>query len=209
MPINKYEYIFTTLKNHPLEVFDIIASALTTFKYRYLKRCIEKGVIVRKHTQVINYGNVQIGEHSILQDNIYIRAGVNGRVILGKGCMVNSFCRFFGHGGIEIGEHTQIGPGVTLTTTGHNYLENDMSEEFAKITLGKRVWLGANVTILPGVTIGDNTVIGAGSVVTKNLPSDCVAVGVPARVVKTIKPAGNGRNKVNGDHFGDTSERIC
>ena len=102
MPINKYEYIFTTLKNHPLEVFDIIASALTTFKYRYLKRCIEKGVIVRKHTQVINYGNVQIGERSILQDNIYIRAGVDGRVILGKGCMVNSFCRFFGHGGIEI-----------------------------------------------------------------------------------------------------------
>ena len=56
-----------------------------------------------------------------------------------------------------------------------------------KVVIGKNVWIGAHATILPGVTIGDNCVIGAGAVVSKDIPSDCVAVGVPARVVKKIE----------------------
>jgi len=186
MPIDKYKYVTTIIKTNPGEIFDVLGSILTTIKYRYLKRCIGRGVIVRKNTEIINYANVKIGDGSILQDHVYIRAGANGKVILERGCMVNSFCRFFGHGGIQIGEYSQIGPGVTITTTDHDYLKNDMAESFHKVTIGKKVWIGANVTVLSGVTIGDNTVVGAGSVVTKDIPENSLAVGVPAKVVKII-----------------------
>jgi acetyltransferase-like isoleucine patch superfamily enzyme len=186
MGIDKLDYIADVLKTNPGELLDIIASAFTTFKFRFLKRCASKGTIIRKKTQIINYANVRIGDNCIFQDFVYIRAGAHGKVIFRNNCMVNSFCRFFGHGGIEIGAHSQLGPGVTITTTAHDYTTDDLSEVFKKVTIGKKVWIGANVTILPGVSVGDNTVIGAGSVVTKNLPPDSIAVGVPAKVIKRI-----------------------
>jgi acetyltransferase-like isoleucine patch superfamily enzyme len=184
MGIDKFDYIFGVLRTNPGDLPDIIASALTTFKYRFVKRCSAKGTIIRKKTQIINYANVRIGENCIFQDFIYIRAGVRGNVTFMNNCMVNSFCRLFGHGGIEIGEHSQLGPGVTITTTAHDYEKDDLQEIFKKVTIGKRVWIGANVTILPGVTIGDNAVVGAGSIVTKDIPSDSIAVGVPAKVIR-------------------------
>ena len=140
--------------------------------------------VVRKRTQIINCTNVTIGEHCILQDFIYIRAGAHGNISFGNHCMINSFCRFFGHGGIEVGEYCQFGSGVTITTTEHNYSEKSLSETYKKVIIGNRVWVGTNVTILPGVTIGNNTVVGAGSVVTKDLPPNSVAVGVPAQIIK-------------------------
>jgi acetyltransferase-like isoleucine patch superfamily enzyme len=187
MPVDIKNYIIRVLKTNPGSIFEIIDSVITTVKFRYIKHCIGRNTIIRRRTEIINYANVRIGEESILQDFVYIRAGVNGKVDLGRGCMVNSFCRFFGHGGIEIGDFSQIGPGVTITTTDHDYTREDMAEIFKKVIIGKRVWIGANVTILPGVCIGDRTVIGAGSVVTKDLPSNSIAVGVPAKVIKKIE----------------------
>ena len=64
----------------------------------------------------------------------------------------------------------------------------DKWEAASPITIGHNVWLGGGVIVLPGVTIGDNTVVGAGSVVTRDLPPDVVAVGNPARVVRTVEP---------------------
>ena len=186
MGINKRDYIVTVLKKNPIEIFEILSSVLTTLKFRFIKPCIGKKSIIRRKTQIINYKNVKIGDNCILQDFIYIRAGANGKVILKNGCMVNSFCRFFGHGGIEIGDNSQLGPGVTITTTDHDYRKENLNEIFKKVTIGKRVWIGANVTILPGITIGDNCVVGAGSVVTKDLPSNSVAVGVPVKVIKVF-----------------------
>lgn len=191
MPINKYSYILTLLKTNPGELFDVLGSALTTFQYRYIRRCIGKNTIIRQRTVIRNYANVSIGEGSILQDFVYIRAGIQGKVVLGKGCMVNSFCRLFGHGGIEIGDNAQLGPGVTITTTEHDYSHTDKSETFNKVIIGTRAWIGANATILPGVTIGENTVVGAGSIVSKDLPPNVVAVGVPARVIKEINGLDN------------------
>lgn len=190
MPINKNQFLLSLLRTNPGEIFDVLSSILTTFEYRYLKRCAGKNTIIRQKTVIRNYANVRIGEGSILQDFVYIRAGIQGKVILGKGCMVNSFCRMFGHGGIEIGDNAQIGPGVTITTTDHDYSQVDMSEKFKKVTIGERAWIGANTTILPGVTIGENTVVGAGSVVTKDLPANVIAVGVPAKIIKEIQKGG-------------------
>ncbi|RPI87625.1 MAG: sugar O-acetyltransferase [Chloroflexi bacterium] len=194
MPINKYQFIVTLLKTNPGELFDVLGSALTTFEYRFIKRCIGKNTIIRQKTVIRNYANVKIGEGSILQDYVYIRAGVQGSIVLGKGCMVNSFCRIFGHGGIEIGNYAQLGPGVTITTTDHDYNQSNRSETFKKVTIGSRAWIGANATILPGVTIGENTVVGAGSIVSKDLPPNVVAVGAPARVIKEIDVPGNSNN---------------
>ncbi len=126
---------------------------------------------------------MHIGQRCLLQDAVYIRAGTEGSVTLGDRCALNSFTRLFGHGSIEVGDDTQLGPGSLITTTDHDY-GADLEVRFRPVVIGKRVWIGANVTILPGVTIGDLAVIGAGSVVTKDIPAGCVAAGVPARVIK-------------------------
>lgn len=90
---------------------------------------------------------------------------------------------------IYIGSHTMIGPGVIIATAGHPVLPILREQEYqynAPIHIGSNCWLGAGVIVLPGVTIGDNTVIGAGSVVTKDIPSDVVAVGAPCMVMRPI-----------------------
>ncbi len=186
MPIDKRSYFVSIVKRNPSELLRIVGSAVTTFKYRYIKCCAAPGAVIMRNTRIINSVNVEIGKRCILQDFVYIRAGIDGKVRLGEECMVNSFCRFFGHGGIEVGRNCQFGPGVTVTTTEHDYMEHDLQESFKKVTIGERVWIGANVTILGGARIGDNTVVGAGSVVTNDLPPNSVAVGVPARVIRTI-----------------------
>ena len=90
---------------------------------------------------------------------------------------------------ITIGEDCQIGPNVQLLTPIHP-LEpgprRDKLEAARPITLRDNVWLGGGVIVCPGVTIGDNSVIGAGAVVTKDIPANCVAVGNPARVIREI-----------------------
>jgi maltose O-acetyltransferase len=88
---------------------------------------------------------------------------------------------------ITIGEDVQVGPNVQFLTPTHP-LEPDLRrakyEAAQPITIGNNVWLGGGVIILPGVSIGDNTVVGAGAVVTKDLPGNVVAVGNPARVIR-------------------------
>ncbi|ANQ47955.1 sugar O-acetyltransferase [Flammeovirga yaeyamensis] len=90
---------------------------------------------------------------------------------------------------VEIGYHVFIAPNVLIATAGHpvDPIERSNGVEFGKpIKIGNRVWIGGNVVILPGVTIGDNVTIGAGSVVTKDIPSNTVAVGNPCKVIKHI-----------------------
>ncbi|WP_122034748.1 sugar O-acetyltransferase [Aliivibrio sp. EL58] len=90
---------------------------------------------------------------------------------------------------VTIGEYVQIGPNVVISTAGHPF---DLAERVLPIAtgnpivIGDNVWIGANSVILDGVTIGNRSIIGAGSIVTKDIPSDCVAVGNPCRVIKSI-----------------------
>lgn len=90
---------------------------------------------------------------------------------------------------ITIGHHVMIGPNVTLTTAGHP-IDPTTRKRIAQfnipITVEDNVWIGANVVVLPGVTIGENSVIGAGSIVTKDVPANVVAVGNPCRVLREI-----------------------
>lgn len=90
---------------------------------------------------------------------------------------------------IYIGHHVMIAPNVTITATGHPVhpeLRKNGTQFSIPVRIEDDVWIGANVVILPGVTIGKNSVIGAGSVVTKNIPENVVAVGNPCRVLREI-----------------------
>lgn len=92
---------------------------------------------------------------------------------------------------VRIGHHCFIGPNVSIYTACHplDPDERNKAVEWAEpVTIGDSVWIGGSVTICPGVAIGDNVVIGAGSTVVKDIPSNCVAAGNPARVVKHLDP---------------------
>jgi acetyltransferase-like isoleucine patch superfamily enzyme len=188
--LDKFTYLVRVIKTNPFELCRLLCIGLTTAKYRYIKRCIGKGTIVGVRTEIINSANVRIGNDCLLQDAIYMRAGIEGRITIGDRAALNSFCRLFGHGSIEIGEDTQIGPGSLITTTEHDY-HHALATQFKRIVIGRGVWIGANVTILPGIEIGDFAVVGAGSVVMKSIPPRCVALGVPARILKRLDESSN------------------
>lgn len=111
---------------------------------------------------------------------------------VGKNFYCNVDAVFLDTNWITIGNNVKIGPRVNLLTAGHPIDASVRVSmlEFAKpITIGDNTWLGGNVTVLPGVSIGSNTVVGAGSVVVHDLPDNVVAVGNPARVLRVISDA--------------------
>ncbi|KRL39158.1 sugar O-acetyltransferase [Liquorilactobacillus uvarum] len=108
---------------------------------------------------------------------------------LGKNFYANYDSIFLDIAPISIGDNVLFGPRVGLYTAGHPLVpsvRNEYLEYGHPIKIGNNVWLGGNVVICPGVTIGDNAVIGAGAVVTKNIPADVIAAGVPARPIREI-----------------------
>ena len=116
------------------------------------------------------------------------------------GCQISVGKRFFANFGftvldearVTIGDDCFIGPNVSIYTACHSTdpVERNSRREWARpVSIGNNVWIGGSVTILPGVTIGHNVTIGAGSVVVGDIPSDCVAVGNPCKVVKRLCPS--------------------
>ena len=100
---------------------------------------------------------------------------------------VNACCHFQDHGGVTIGDGCQIGHNVVFATLNHGLSpEKRKSTCPAPIVLGKNVWVGSNATILQGVTIGDNAVVAAGAVVTKDVAANTIVGGVPAKFIKAI-----------------------
>jgi acetyltransferase-like isoleucine patch superfamily enzyme len=104
---------------------------------------------------------------------------------LGRGVFINLACRFQDTGGITIGDGTLIGHGSTLTTLNH-HVDPDRRADMmpAPIRIGRKAWLGAAVTVVPGVTIGDGAIVGAGAVVTKDVPANAIIAGVPAKLIR-------------------------
>ena len=116
---------------------------------------------------------------------IYTDFGKN--IKIGKDVFVNSGCCFQDQGGVTLGDGCLVGHNVVFATLDHDKRpgrRGDMTA--APIVVGKDVWIGAHATILKGVTIGDGAIVAAGAVVTRDVPPNTIAAGVPARVVKTI-----------------------
>ncbi|MBR6098676.1 sugar O-acetyltransferase [bacterium] len=123
----------------------------------------------------------------IIEPNFFCDYGYN--ISAGRAFYINHNCVILDCAPVKFGDNVIIGPNCGFYTAQHpiNAEERAKGYETAKpITIGKNVWIGGNVTVLAGVTVGDNVVIGAGSVVTKDIPSNVVAFGNPCKAVKTI-----------------------
>jgi len=106
----------------------------------------------------------------------------------GKGVFVNNGCTFMDRGGITLEDGVYIGPNVNIITENHAEDPQIRKNVYTKpIYIKKNVWIGAAATILPGVTIGENSIIGAGAVVTKDIPENTIAGGVPAKIIRKIR----------------------
>ncbi|MDO4181212.1 MAG: DapH/DapD/GlmU-related protein [Bacteroidales bacterium] len=109
-------------------------------------------------------------------------------VTIGKRCFIQQCCTFFGRGGISIGNDVFIGPKVNLITINHDPDPENRSATCGRpIVIEDKVWIGINATILPGARIGYGAIVGAGSVVTKDVPAMTVVAGNPARIIKRIE----------------------
>jgi len=127
---------------------------------------------------------------------------------VGKNFYANFDCIFLDVNTITIGDNVMFGPRVGLYTAGHP-IDKDIRisglEYGLPITIGNNVWIGGNVVVMPGVHIGDNTIIGSGSVVTKDIPSDVIAAGNPCKVIRKIttedKIYWEGKKKIYEESF--------
>lgn len=130
----------------------------------------------------------EVGDGCYIESPFFSNFG--GRhVHLGEGVYANFNLTLVDDTHIYIGDCTMIGPNVTIATAGHPILPQLRQQGLQynmPVHIGKNCWLGAGVIVLPGVNIGDNTVIGAGSVVTRDIPANVVAVGNPCRVMRSI-----------------------
>ena len=108
-------------------------------------------------------------------------------IVVGEEVFINACCHFQDHGGVVIGDGCQIGHNVVFATLNHGLAPEDRKYTYpAPIVLGKNLWVGSNATILQGVTIGDNAVVAAGAVVTKDVAPNTIVGGVPAKFIKSI-----------------------
>lgn len=123
-----------------------------------------------------------IGQGFAMFPPFYTDCGRN--IFIGDNVFINSSCQFQDQGGIYIGNDVLIGPQTILATINHGKKVSERHDNIMKaIKIGNHVWIGAHVTILPGVTIGDNAIIAAGAVVSKDVPKDAIVGGVPAKVI--------------------------
>ena len=142
------------------------------------KRCILKELFA------------EAGEGSYLQAPYHAMWGGH-HVHLGKNVYINFNATLVDDANIYIGDGTMIAPNVTIIAASHPISLKLRAEGYGcnePVHIGKNVWIASNVTILPGVHIGDNSVIGAGAVVTRDIPANVLAVGSPARVLREIGP---------------------
>ncbi len=141
-----------------------------------------------KRAELLKTMFAEIGEDCYIEPPLHANWGGH-HVHFGKHVYANFNLTLVDDTHIYVGDHTMIGPNVVLATGGHPILPELREKGYqynASVRIGRCCWLGAGVIVLPGVTIGDNTVVGAGSVVTKDLPANVVAVGNPCRVLREI-----------------------
>ena len=171
-------------------MFLLFAKLKRTLSPRQFIRLLDRYDLGKKHAnRLMRKAGIQSQGGVIIRPPFYFE---RGNLDLGQQVFINSGCVFLDQALISIGEKTMLGPQVRLCSTTH-----DVDPEYRKthtvhapITIGKNAWLGAGVVVLPGVTIGDNSVIAANSVVTQDVPPNALYAGAPARFKKwLVQPA--------------------
>jgi acetyltransferase-like isoleucine patch superfamily enzyme len=155
------------------------------------KISLGEGAVIEKNGRV--YANrpgakIEIGDYTTIYPYALLKAN-GGTIRIGEGCSVNDYCVLDGVGGITIGDDVHIAAHVVFVASEHDYaklgrLDFSLNMTGKGIVIENSVWIGAGAVILDGVRIGTGSVIGAGAVVTKDIPPDSIAVGVPARVIR-------------------------
>lgn len=141
-----------------------------------------------KREEMLKNMFAEIGENCYIEPPLHANWG-GKHVHFGKNVYANFGLTMVDDTHIYVGDGTMFGPNVVLATAGHPILPELREKQYQfnmPIHIGKNCWFGAGVLVMPGVTIGDNSVIGAGSVVTKDIPANVVAVGNPCRVLREI-----------------------
>ncbi len=142
---------------------------------------------IEKRRSIIKQLFGKTGERFSIEQPFHCDYGYN--IEVGEDFFANYNCVILDCAKVTIGNNVMLAPNVAIYTAGHplHYEPRNKEIEYAfPVTIGNNVWIGGNVVINPGVTIGDNTVIGSGSVVTKDIPANVVAVGNPCKVLKQI-----------------------
>lgn len=126
-----------------------------------------------------------IAETVVIFPPIYINYGKH--LSIGKNVFINFNCTFLALGGIVIEDNVLIGPDVKIMSEGHPLSPVERQSLVpGKVHIKQNAWIGAGATILPGISIGENAVVAAGSVVTKDVPANTVVAGIPAKVIKSL-----------------------
>ena len=180
------------------EAIEVAAEALGIPVYQYMRIASQRALrltaelngayhtpeeVVRLFSQLIGK---PVGSDFCLFPPFYTDYGQN--ITVGKGVFLNSSCHFQDQGGIYIGDGALIGHNVVLATLNHAMSPSRRGTMVpAPIHIGQNVWIGANATVTPGVTIGDGVIEAAGAVVTKDVPPNMVVGGVPAKLIRPVR----------------------
>lgn len=207
----KYEFLTTLFGECP----GAAGIFLRSIFYKLLFKKVGKGVIFGKSITIRNPYKIIIGNNAIIDDNcmldakgidnkgiiinddVYIGRNTilsckNGDIILNKNVNIGFNCEVYSLNRVEIGENTLIAAYTYLIGGGHTVDDidtpfRDQEKHAFGIKIGKNVWLGAKSIIMDNCNIGDNSIIGAGAVVTESVPEFSIAVGIPAKVIKSRK----------------------
>lgn len=179
-------------KMHTGEVYDPTDPEIAKKQLKCLDRLYDFNMTRptegEKRTAMLKEMFAEIGEGCYIEPPFHANFG-GKHVHFGKNVYANFNLTCVDDTHIYVGDYTMIGPNVTVATAGHPILPELREKAYQynmPVHIGRNCWLGAGVVVLPGVTIGDNTVIGSGSIVTKDIPSGVVAVGNPCRVLREI-----------------------
>ena len=142
--------------------------------------------------EALDDGRLQIGKGTLFEPHCWITIADEGRVSIGEGCFLNIGTMVAAQGLVEIGDHVMFANGCFISDASHAYDRDDIPVTWQGFTskgptrIGSNCWFGVNCVVSSGVTIGDRCVIGANSVVTKDLPPGVIAAGAPAKVIREI-----------------------
>lgn len=176
------------------EIYDSVDDDFIAYQHIIVQRIndfnntpdTEEGL--KRREEILREAMGTYGDNLYVIPPIYANCGLTN-VHVGKNVVINFNCTFVDDGEIFIGDDCMIGPGCNLATSIHPIsprLRRHKLQYNKPIHIGNNVWFGAGVTVLPGITIGDNSIVGAGSVVTKDVPANVIVAGNPARLIRMI-----------------------
>ncbi|HEX2848215.1 MAG TPA: DapH/DapD/GlmU-related protein [Chitinophagaceae bacterium] len=187
--MNTAHTIFDDLKNgitvgpqHP-QIKDLRGASYTTMRLLQQLNASSNPEAIRKILGEVT--GAVIDETVAVFPPFYINYGRH--LSIGKNVFINFNCTFLALGGIVIEDNVLIGPDVKILSEGHPLLPDDRQSLMpGKVHIKQNAWIGAGATILPGISIGENAVVAAGAVVTKDVPENTVVAGIPARIIKSL-----------------------